>query len=132
MTAFPPCQYHTHFTLDPPQTTSLAALAHQARAGHPPCHQEAQHRDQAGDQPQQVKEPRVRALRREQGGDADGGGRGHDQHDRDQREGGLVWVQLGERGAKRDEEAFALEQTRGWRGCSLAHCLTSLTPCASL
>ena len=120
------------FMLDPPQTTSFATLAYKAWARHPPCHQEAQHRDQAGDQPQQVKEPRVRALWREQGGDADGGGWHHVQHDRDQREGGLVGIQLGERGAECDEKAFAFERTRGGGGCSLPHCLPSLTSCASL
>ena len=102
----------SHFTLYPPQTTSLATLAYKAWARHSPCHQEAQHRDQAGAEPQQVKEPRVRALRGEQGRDADGGGRRHDQqHDGDQRKGGLVRVQLSERGAERDEKAFALERT---------------------
>ena len=117
-----------HIKLNP-QTTGPAAFSYKARACHPPCHQEAQHRDQAGAEPQQVEEPRVRAFRCEQGGDADGGGGRHDRH---QREGRLVGVQLGERGSKRDKEAFALERTRGWRRCSLPHRLTSLTPCASL
>ena len=104
----------SHFTLNPPQTTGLATLAYKACwACHSPCHQEAQHRNQAGAQPQQVKEPRVRALRGEQGRDDDGGdGRDDQQHgDGDQRKGGLVRVQLGERGTERDEKAFALERT---------------------
>ena len=120
------------FMLDPPQTTSFATLAYKAWARHHPCHQEAQHRDQTGDQPQQVKEPRVRALWREQGGDADGVGWHHVYHDRDQQEGGLTGIQLGQWGAECDEKAFVLERTRGRGGRSLTHCLTSLTSCASL